>query len=284
MATQTTQVQVKKDIGAQVIERVNALCENGFTLPADYSAVNAVKASMLKLQEVKDKDGHPALECCTSVSIQSALFQMVTQGLDVSKKQAYFVVRGDKLCLHPSYFGHILQVKRLFPSWEPIVNVIREGDEFVYEIDPKTGKKFLVKHGQKLENIDNGFVGAYMYLPSKSGDPELYIMTKKQILSAWAKSANKSMSVHKEFDEKMIQKTVINTGCQKVINGSPTTQSVAIDDDDVQDPIQGGKASEPYVEFEEVSEDTANTDIQPTAPTAETETPTAAATNNDDEF
>jgi hypothetical protein len=41
---------VKKDVGTQVLERVNQLCEAGFVLPHDYSAVNAVKASMLILQ------------------------------------------------------------------------------------------------------------------------------------------------------------------------------------------------------------------------------------------
>ena len=142
------------------------------TFEKDYNYINAIKASMLALQETVDKNKRPALEVCTPVSIQTALFEMVTKSLDVSKKQAYFV-RGDKLCLHVSYFGHILQVKRLFPNWSPVAHVIREGDEFVYTIDPQTAKMKLVKHEQKLENIDNDFKGAYMYLPCTDGEPEL---------------------------------------------------------------------------------------------------------------
>lgn len=206
---------VKKDVGTQVLDRINALCETGLKLPADYSATNAIKASMLNLMEAKDKNGAPALQVCTQSSVQSALFEMATKGLDVSKKQAYFIVRGNKLCLHVSYFGNILQVKRLYPDWEPVANTIREGDEFVYTIDPATGKKKLVKHEQKIENLDNALIGAYTYLPSKTGDNELYVMTKKQILTAWSKSPNKNLSTHKEFDEKMALKTILIAAVRK---------------------------------------------------------------------
>lgn len=197
---------VKKDIGTQVLDRVNALCETGFKMAQDFNATNAIKASMLALQETVDRNKKPALEVCTPASIQTALFEMCTMSLDVSKKQAYFIVRGNKLCLQVSYFGNILQIKRLFPDWEPVANTIREGDEFVYTIDPQSGKKKLVKHEQKLENLDNPIVGAYMYLPSKSGEQELYVMTAKQIKTAWGKSSNQNLTTHKEFDEKMTLK------------------------------------------------------------------------------
>lgn len=199
-------MQVKTDIGAQVINRVSSLCEAGFTMPKDFNYVNAIKASMLALSDVTDKNKKPALEVCKPASIQTALFEMCTKGLDVSKKTAYFIVRGDKLCLHVSYFGHILMVKRLFPDWTPIANTVREGDEFIYSIDPETGKKKLVKHEQKLENLDKDFVGAYMYLPCSDGTNELYVMTKKQILKAWSKSSSSTLQTHKDFDEKMALK------------------------------------------------------------------------------
>ena len=155
---------VKKDVGTQVLERVNQLCEAGFVLPHDYSAVNAVKASMLILQETVDKNKRPALEVCTPVSIQKSLFTMVTQGLDVSRGQGWFIVRGDKMTFMPSYFGNILQVRRLYPNWSPVAHTVREGDEFEYTINPENGKMKLVKHTQKLENLDKDFIGAYMYL------------------------------------------------------------------------------------------------------------------------
>ena len=111
-------------------------------------------------------------------------------------------------------------VKRIYPDWNPNPVVIREGDVFEYAIDPKTGKKYIVKHEQKFENIDNGFVGGYMYLPT--GD--LFMLTKKQILTNWSKSSSREQSVHKTFDEKMVQKTLVNSGCNMIINSTPEYQ------------------------------------------------------------
>lgn len=246
---------VKKDVGTQVLERVNQLCEAGFVLPKDYSAVNAVKASMLVLQETVDKNKRPALEVCTPVSIQKSLFSMVTQGLDVSRGQGWFIVRGDKMTFMPSYFGNILQVRRLYPNWSPVAHTVREGDDFEYTINPENGKMKLVKHTQKLENLDKDFIGAYMYLPCADGEPELYVMTRKQILAAWSKSSNQSLSVHKQFDEKMALRTIINSGCKKVINSTPNPEVAQNDDDDpnnFQDPVGGDETN--FVDFEEVQE------------------------------
>lgn len=242
---------VKKDIGTQVLERVNSLCDTGLKLAPDFNATNAIKATMLMLQQVVDKNGKPALEVCTPVSVQTALFEMCVQSLDVSKKQAYMIVRRDKLCFQPSYFGHILQVKRLFPDWSPVAHTIREGDVFEYSINPANGKIRLEKHEQKLENMDKEFIGAYMYIPCADGEPELYIMTRKQILNAWSKSSNTALTTHKQFDEKMALKTIINSGCTKVINSTPDPNMIAPDDDA---PFQedGGSNENAFTDFEEV--------------------------------
>lgn len=273
---------IKKDVGTQVLERVNQLCEAGFVLPHDYSAVNAVKASMLILQETVDKNKKPALEVCTPVSIQKSLFTMVTQGLDVSRGQGWFIVRGDKMTFMPSYFGNILQVRRLYQNWSPVAHTVREGDEFEYSINPENGKMKLVKHTQKLENLDKDFIGAYMYLPCADGEPELYVMTRKQILAAWSKSSNQSLSVHKQFDEKMALRTIINSGCKKVINSTPNPEVAQNDDEDpnnFQDPVGGEETN--FVEFEEVQEE--HKEVVEEQPQAESQQP-AQEQPNDDEF
>lgn len=274
-------VQVKKDIGQQVIDRVNALCEAGFTMPKDYNYVNAIKASLLMLQEVVDKNKKPALEVCTKESIQSFLFNMCIKGLDVSKKTCYPIVRGNKLCLHDGYFGAILQVRRLYPNWNPVAHTIREGDVFEYSIEPETGKMTLVKHEQKLENLDKDFIGAYMYLPCPDGTLELYVMTKKQILKAWSKSSSQTLQTHKDFDEKMCLKTIYNSGCQKVINTTPNQHSVHIDEEDPTKPIVDEEVidnpTEDYATFEEVNEE------QPTK-TEKVEPVENGTKENDDEF
>lgn len=219
------EIQVKKNVGDQVIERVNSLCEAGFTMPADFSYVNAIKMTMLKLQELKDKNGRSALEVCTPVSISTALFQMVTKGLNAALNQGYLIVRGDQLCFQESYFGKVLMVKRIHPDWHPQPVVIREGDVFEHGIDVTTGKKFIIKHEQKFENLDKDFVGGYIYLPT--GD--VHIMTKKQIMAAWAKSSSREQATHKAFSEKMVGKTLVNSGCNMIINATPS-YNVTVDE------------------------------------------------------
>lgn len=213
---ENNKVQVKNNIGDVIISRINDLSECGFKMPKDYNYVNAIKMSMLQLQDLKDKEGKYALEVCDKNSIQSALFKMVTMGLNASLNQCYFIVRGGKLCMDISYYGKILMAKRINPSWTPMPVVIYEGDEFEYEIDNTTGRRYMVKHKQKIENTDKDFVGGYMYLPN--GD--LYTMTKKQIQTAWMKSSNKSLTIHKEFTDKMVKKTLVNTGLNVFINSS----------------------------------------------------------------
>lgn len=242
---------VKKNVGDSVIARVNNLCEVGFHMPSDYQHVNAIKASMLVLQELKDKNGKPALEVCTQNSIASALFSMAIKGLDVSKKTAYFIVRGNQLCLHESYFGKVLQVKRIYPNFNPHPVVIHEGDEFVYDIDPETGRKRLVKHTQSLENLDKDFVGAYMYLPTANGGQDLYIMSKKMILTAWSKSSSREQTVHKQFSEKMIAKTLVNSGCNMIINSTPDL-AYAANDNDVKDTEDRKESAVEDAEYEEI--------------------------------
>lgn len=233
MAENKTTALAKADYGTQVIKRMDELTQVGFALPKDYNYVNAIKASMLVLADLKDRNGRPALEVCTPVSIQQALFDMSQKGLNVAKKQGYFIVKGDKLCLDDSYFGKVLQVKRIFPNWEPNVGIVYDGDNFLYEIDPETSRKKLIKHEQNVANLDGNFVAAYMYLPCADGGKKLYVMTRRAVLNAWAQSPNKSQTVHGKFPEKMIEKTVINTGCNMVINSTPElSQSVSAEDED----------------------------------------------------
>lgn len=238
-----------KSVGDIVLSRVNEMSEAGFTLPADYNATNAIKASMLVLQEIKDKNGKPALEVCTPSSIQSALFSMVVKGLDVSKNQAYLVVYGDKLQLQESYFGKVLQVKRIFPEWEPRPNIVHEGDTFKYKVNPETGRRELVEHTQSLENLDKPIVGGYIYLPCADGGKDLYCMTYKQIVAAWNKSRSGGATA-KQFPEKMAMKTLVNSGCTMVINSTPSQSNIADNSDDPNAP----ESTQEYADAEEVVE------------------------------
>lgn len=244
------EIQVKKNVGDQVIERVNSLCEAGFTMPADFSYVNAIKMTMLKLQELKDKNARSALEVCTPVSISTALFQMVTKGLNAALNQGYLIVRGDQLCFQESYFGKVLMVKRIYPDWHPQPVVIREGDVFEHGIDVTTGKKFIIKHEQKFENLDKDFVGGYIYLPT--GD--VHIMTKMQIMAAWAKSSSREQATHKAFSEKMVGKTLVNSGCNMIINSTPSYNVAVEESSNPEVDEQSGVEEQQQMEFIEATE------------------------------
>ena len=256
------EVQVKKNVGDAVVARVNSLCEAGFTMPKDYNYVNAIKMSMLKLQELKDKNGNFALDVCTPTSIQTALFKMITLGLNAGLNQCFLLIRGNQLCIQESYYGKVLMVKRIYPNWNPVPVVIREGDVFEYAIDPATGKKHIVKHEQKLENIDKDFVGGYLYLPT--GD--LYIMTKKQIIQAWSKSSSREQAVHHQFSEKMVGKTLVNSGCNMIINSTPEYQ-MGIDD-------ETNMIENKLPDYEEIDEQSqAEEFVEDTSPVEEDKTP-----------
>ena len=74
-------------------------------------------------------------------------------------------------------------------------------------------------------------------------------MTKKQILTAWSKSSSKEQSVHKTFDEKMIHKTLINTGCNIIINATPEYQVEPTEETTIEEET---KTTEKFEDFEEV--------------------------------
>ena len=245
--------QTVKSVGDIVLSRVNEMSEAGFTLPADYNPTNAIKASMLVLQEVKDKNGKPALETCTQASIQTALFKMLTFGEDVSKTQGYFIVYGSQLQYQESYFGKVLRVRRIFPEWTPVPMLIHEGDSFEYAIDPETGRKKVLKHEQKLENIDKAIIGGYLYIPCADGGKDLYVMTAKEIATAHSKSRSGG-AVHKQFSTKMYSKTLVSSGCNYILNSTPSQSNIADNSDDpnAPEPTQEFDYAEEVVEVHEL--------------------------------
>ena len=221
---QNKQVVKFDNIADQVLAKINAFTrDGGLVLPKDYSVANHMKSAWLILQETTDRNSKPALEVCTKASIANALFDMVLQGMSVAKSQGYFIVYGNKLEFQRSYFGTIALAKRCGGiRTEPVANVIYQGDEFVYTIDPKTGHFMIVKHEQKLENIDdNKIVGAYAIVQLADGSTQVTIMTMAQIRAAWNQGATKGKSpAHQNFAGEMAKKTVIGRACKIVINSS----------------------------------------------------------------
>lgn len=217
-----------KNAGDLAIERIAALIADGLTLPADYNYVNAIKTAYIQICGTYDKATNKSLvEICTPASVQTALFLMAKDGLDASKGQCYFSKAGNTLKYGKEYHATTLQVQRIFPNYTPCPKVVYDGDEFAYTTDPITGRRKLVKHEQSLENLDKDFVGAYLYIPCKDGGFDLYVMTRKMILTAWAQS-RQGRSVHDKFTDKMVCKTIVNSALDPLVRSS-TDNSVFID-------------------------------------------------------
>ena len=274
-----TSIQKFENISEQVLSRIEQFQKDGsMILPKNYSVENHMKSAWLALQEVEDKEHHKALQICTKESIANSLLDMVLQGLSVSKKQGYFIVYGNKLIFQRSYFGTIALAKRAGGMVsEPVANVIYEGDDFQYEIDPKTAKVAIVKHSQKLENIDNSKIkGAYALVTLADGTTQVTIMSMQQIRAAWGQGATKGNSpAHKNFAEEMAKKTVIGRACKVIINSSDDAWLYDGKEDDAdsdkasiqRDAVQHSDVQiidTTAVEFDDVSETSSSTDASQT--------------------
>lgn len=281
-------LQKFENISEQVLSRIEQFQKDGsMILPKNYSVENHMKSAWLALQEVEDKEHHKALQICTKESIANSLLDMVLQGLSVSKKQGYFIVYGNKLIFQRSYFGTIALAKRAGGMVsEPVANVIYDGDDFQYEIDPKTAKVSIVKHSQKLENIDNAKIkGAYALVTLADGTTQVTIMSMQQIQAAWGQGAMKGNSpAHKNFAEEMAKKTVIGRACKAIINSSDDAWLYDGKEDDADSDkasIQRDAAQHSdvqiidttAVEFDDVPETSSNADAPQTQEPAPEEAP-----------
>lgn len=218
----STLALLKKDTVDVVTEKIREFQNNKeIHLPADYSAENALKSAWLTLQSTVDKEKKPALEICTKDSIANSLLDMVVQGLNPAKKQCYFVVYGNKLVCMRSYFGTMAVTKMASKAKEVYAQVIYKGDDFEYTIE--RGRKKILKHIQKIENVNNAnILAAYCVIEFEDGHEVMDLMTIDQIKQAWMQGINyrETGGVHQKFTEEMAKKTVINRTCKSCINSS----------------------------------------------------------------
>lgn len=236
--TQNTAAGLRKfqeETVEKIQEQISLLQEAGdLKLPKEYAVGNQLKLAWLKLLTVEDRNGKKALEVCTKDSICNAMLKMCVMGLSVSKKQCDFIVYGNQLLCQEEYHGTIALARRLGGVvGVPTGNVIYKNDEFVYTIDPETGRKKIVKHDQKLENIDmNSIIGAYATIQLNDESTHVEIMNIAQIRQAWMQGAAKGQSpAHKNFPDQMAIKTVIARGCKLFISTSDDAALFSGDDE-----------------------------------------------------
>jgi len=225
-----TQVaEIKKDISAQVLAKVESFQKSGeLVLPKDYVVENALKSAYIILSDPKNN----LLEKCDKSSVAEALLKMVVYGVSPIKKQCYFIPYGQKLECSVSYAGNIAIAKRYGNLKSIKANAIFDGDTFEFEVDAMTGRRKVTKHLQSLDSIGNPVLkGAYAVYELKDGTIDVEIMNIKQIQAAWGQGGSKGNSpAHKNFGDQMAVKTVINRACKLLISSS--------DDSILYDPLE----------------------------------------------
>lgn len=217
MADKKELATLAENIVTSVTHKVENLTKVGMEFAPDFNPTNALRASMLLLQDAKDKNGKLVLEVCSAASVARALFNMLAKSLDASKGQVYFIPYGENLTMIESYFGSVTRAKRSVPEFTPIVKIIHEGDVFEMVNDVETGETKVSKHETKFENLDKPIVGAYCTVNYSNGKKDLLVMTMAEILKSWAQSSNGGV-VSKKFPVEMVKRTVLRRACKMIVN------------------------------------------------------------------
>ena len=194
----------------------------GLSFPSDYNPTNALMGAYLIMKETVDKSGKNILQTCSQTSIANSLMDMVTLGLNASKKQGYFIAYGGKCQFQKSYFGNITLARR---NGMKSINseIIYEGDTFKYHIE--NGMKVIDVHEQDFMNIDNDKIkGAYAVATMEDGSTRVEVMNIVQLKKAWNQRMGglkeDASSTHTKFRDQMAKKTVINRLCKTIGNTS----------------------------------------------------------------
>lgn len=255
----------QKNITEQVLAKIETFKQAGeLRLPADYSPENALKAAYLTLQDVKNKDGRPALEVCKSSTVANALLKMVVWGLSPLKKQCDFIVRGDTLCCDPEYTGNIALAMRYGGLKHHKGNAIFAGDDFKFEVGVD-GRRKLIHHKQDLASIGGDVIGAYVTYELEDGTQDMEIMNINQIRNSWLQGAAKGGSMaHKNFTDQMAIKTVYNRMTKLLIrasNDAPLMGDNGSDDNEQKPDVMSeakqeviNKANAEEIAFEDIPE------------------------------
>lgn len=215
-----------------------------------YNVGSETYSALMKIINIRDRNGRYALEVCTKDSIYSSLRDMVIQGLSVTKNQAYFIVYGSTLQLQRSYFGTQTVFKRICPKFMPTANVAYVGDEIEYLHDDLYDYDYVKVIKSSIENRDNAIRCAYGSIVDTEKERKVYgcVMSWKEIKACWAHG--KSANVQNEFPQEMAKRTLLNRMLKNYINSSDSidqslvdafnrTTSNEFEESEPQDPVVG---------------------------------------------
>lgn len=239
-------IEFKNRITNTVLNRIAEMQKGGISMPKGYVPQNQIMLAFLQLSSMEDPKTHqPILTLVTPQSVANSLLRMCIKGLSLDKAQCSFIRYGNELSMNPQYQGKIALAKR-FGAGDPQAQVIYQDDVFEYEINPHTGKKVVLKHEQKLANIDNAkIIGAWCLVPYAEHpeiEPKIEVMTIAEIRQAWMQGPMKGESgAHRNFTQEMCKKTVVGRACKLFIE---TSSDDGIYDDNAEFQAQPGTGSE----------------------------------------
>lgn len=202
-------------IADSILKSFNTLATQGqLVFPKGYNVGNQLKLMYTSLSQ----NGN--LTKATPVSIGEALTEAVIQGLEIDKKQVYFIVYGNKLQMFRSYYGDVAVSYRTGLVKYINARVIYEDDTYELDVDDY-GNDIVVNHKTALINRDKNIVGAYAWADYYDGSHRTVLMTWKEIQTNWSKSKSGG-AVQKEFPQEMAKRTVIRRLVKMIFNTFPT--------------------------------------------------------------
>lgn len=217
------QIKIMNQTEHAIVSRLGELQEKqGLTFPKGYNPTNALQGAMLMIKQ------DSKLHNCVPASIAQSLINMVTLGLDVTKKQCYLIPYGGNCTLSPSYFGSQTILRRIDGVIDVVATCVYEGDDFDFDIED--GIITNVTHKTSPFNRDNDVKGVYATITLEEDvfgrSQHVEFMTRKEIEAAWGQGATKGKSpAHKNFPQEMSKKTVINRACKNFTNTLTETTS-----------------------------------------------------------
>ncbi len=212
-----------KSFGVETDDLMNSLndmANDGMLfIPENYSVGNALKSALSK---ILTSDQCDKLLACTPESKKQALTEYIVQGLDASKTQCYFIPYGNKMTMMRSYFGDVAVVKRTGLVKDVYAVVIYDGDEIEIGFD-EYGRKTLVKHTTKFENMDNEIKGAYAVVVGINGYKAYEFMTRNELEKSWKMSKMPNGKLHTDYKQEAAKRTVIRRAVKTIFNTSLNT-------------------------------------------------------------
>lgn len=265
-ATQAKAIAAMKDeLANGVLRRIEELQANGgLVIPKDYAVTNQMNLAWLRISEMTvDLDGtqRPVLEVVTKSSVANSLLDMVLQGMDIQKKQGYFIVVNNKathkkeLTFWRSYFGDE-KLARAQGMAKCRSVIVYDGDEFEY-VYTEDGETRITKHIPNLSRINKDkIIAAYAVVTMADGTRSVTLKTMSQIRQAWQQGATKGNSpAHRNFTDDMAGRTVERAALKHIINSSSDAWLLSEEEKERQMINAGTAPAEANVEdvkFEEV--------------------------------